>query len=201
MTAVSFTNVPSFLYARDVAIDLPEIGGIKVDVAFGGNFFALVPAKALGISINPNNASRLIELGMAVKRAINAKLTVRHPTADHITTVELTEIYDQPEPSQPFSKSVVIFGDGQLDRCPCGTGTSAAMAMLYSKGELPLGIEYVNEGIIGTRFTGTLKREIRIGNLMAVEPVVTGMAYVTGLQQFVVDPNDPFKYGFHLGSS
>jgi proline racemase/trans-L-3-hydroxyproline dehydratase len=198
---VSLANVPSFLYAKDVAIDLPEIGAINVDVAFGGNFFALVQAKDLGISVHPRNSTRLIELGMAIKKEINAKLTVRHPTADHITRVELTKIYDKSEPSQPFSKSVVIFGDGQLDRCPCGTGTSAAMAMLYAKGELPLGAEYINEGIIGTRFTGKLQREVRVGDLVAVEPVVTGTAYVTGIQQFVADPNDPFKYGFLVGST
>lgn len=193
---VSVANVPSFVYAKDVAIDLPEIGSISVDVAFGGNFFALVQAKALGISVHPANATQLIELGMAVKRAINEKLTVRHPTAEHITRVELVEIFDKPEPSRPFAKSAVIFGDGQLDRCPCGTGTSAAMAALYAKGGLPLGVEYINESIIGTRFSAKLLREVQVGNFVAVEPVVTGTAYVTGIQQFVADPDDPFKYGF-----
>lgn len=197
---VSVANVPSFLYTKDVAIDLPGIGSISVDVAFGGNFFALVQAKALGISVHPANATRLIELGMAVKRATNEKLTVRHPTAEHITRVELVEIFDKPEPSQPFAKSVVIFGDGQLDRCPCGTGTSAAMAALYAKGGLRLGVEYINESIIGTRFTGKLLREVQVGDFVAVEPVVTGTAYVTGIQQFVTDPDDPFKYGFLVSS-
>ena len=151
---VSVANVPSFLYAKDVAVDLRGIGSINVDVAFGGNFFALVPAKALGVAVHPENSVRLIELGAAVKTAVNAKLIVQHPIVDHITKVELTMIYDKPEPSQPFAKSVVIFGDGQLDRCPCGTGTSAAMAALYAKGELPLDTEYINESIIGTRFKG-----------------------------------------------
>ena len=200
VSEVSVANVPSFLYAKDVAIDLPEIGRINIDVAFGGNFFALVQAKALGIAVHPDNSTRLIELGSAVKRAVNAKLTVQHPTVGHITKVELTMIYDNPDPSQPFAKSVVIFGDGQLDRCPCGTGTSAAMATLYAKGELPLDTEYINEGIIGTRFKGKLLREVQLGDFLAVEPVVTGTAYITGMQQFVVDPNDPFKYGFLVGS-
>jgi proline racemase len=197
---VSVANVPSFLYAKEVAIDLPEIGNINVDVAFGGNFFALVPAKALGVAVHPENSVRLIELGAAVKTAVNAKLTVQHPIVDHITKVELTMIYDKPESSQPFAKSVVIFGDGQLDRCPCGTGTSAAMAALYAKGELPLDTEYINEGIIGTRFKGKLLRQVQLGDFVAVEPVVTGTAYITGIQQFVVDPNDPFKNGFLVGS-
>lgn len=198
---VSVANVPSFLYARDVAIELPELGRIHVDVAFGGNFFALVPAKALGIAVHPAHTLRLIELGMAVKRAVNARLTVQHPLVEHVNRVELTEIYDKPEPSQAFARSVVIFGDGQLDRCPCGTGTSAAMALAYAKGELPLGVEYINEGIIGTQFRGQLRREVRVGDLVAVEPVVTGTAYLTGMPQFVADPHDPFQYGFLLSAT
>ena len=201
VTEVTVANVPSFLYAKDVTIDLFEIGSINVDVAFGGNFFALVPAKALGVAVQPGNSSRLIELGAAVKRAVNAKLVVQHPTVDHITKVELIKIYDKPEPSRPFAKSVVIFGDGQLDRCPCGTGTSAAMAALYAKGELSMNTEYINESIIGTQFKGKLLREVRVGDFVAVEPIVTGASYITGMQQFVVDPNDPFKYGFLVRSS
>ena len=201
VTEVSVANVPSFLYAKDVAIDLPEIGSIKVDVAFGGNFFTLVSAKALGVAVHPGNASRLIALGAAVKRAVNAKLVLQHPTISHINKVELTKIFDKPEPSQPIAKSVVIFGDGQLDRCPCGTGTSATMAALYARGELPLNTEYINESIIGTRFRGKLLREVRLGDFVAVEPVVIGTAYITGIQQFVADPNDPFKFGFLVDSS
>jgi proline racemase len=127
-------------------------------------------------------------------------LKVQHPTKPHISTVELTEIYEKPLPSRPFSKSVVIFGQGQLDRCPCGTGTSAAMAMLYSKGELPLGVEFINESIIGTRFTGKLVQATRVGDFVAVDPIVSGTSYIIGIQQFVVDPHDPLKYGFMIGS-
>ncbi len=196
---VSISNVASFMYAGDVELDLPDIGNISIDVSFGGNFFALVPAKALGVSVHPDNISKLIRLGMLIKNAVNKKLKVRHPIEKHITTVKLTEIYDKPNASGFFSKSVSIFGNGQLDRCPCGTGTSAAMAMLYAKGELPLGIEFTNESIIGTRFRGKLVREVQMGDFIAVDPVVTGEAYITGIQQFVVDPNDPLKYGFVAG--
>ncbi|MGR8951842.1 MAG: proline racemase family protein [Gammaproteobacteria bacterium] len=197
---VAVGNVPSFLYARDVTIDLAEIGSINIDIAFGGNFFALVPADALGVTVHASQSRRLIELGAAVKKAVNAKLAVRHPTIDHITKVELTKIYEKPEPCLPYAKSVVIFGDGQLDRCPCGTGTSAIMAVLHAKGELPLETEYTNESIIGTQFKGKLLREIRLGDFVAVEPIVTGSAYITGMQQFVSNPNDPFKFGFLIDS-
>jgi proline racemase/trans-L-3-hydroxyproline dehydratase len=198
---VSVASVASFLYAKDVAIDLRGRGRITVDVAFGGNFFALVPAKALGLAVHPSNLNQLIDLGVAVKRAVNAQLRVRHPTASHINTVELTEIYDAPESSQRFAKSAVIFGHGQLDRCPCGTGTSAAMAAFHAKGELPLHVEFTNESIIGTRFTGKLMQEVRVGDLVAVEPVVTGTAHITGIQQFVADSKDPFHYGFRVNSA
>lgn len=193
---VSIANVPSFLYSRDVEIDLPGIGKILVDVSFGGNFFAVVKAKDLGVAVHADHVSKLIELGMSVKKAANEKVKVRHPTKEHIDSVELTEIYEEPEASRPFSRSVVIFGRGQLDRCPCGTGTSATMAALFGRGELPLGVEFINESIIGTRFTGKLLSETRVGNFAAVNPLVTGRAYITGIQQFVVDPDDPLRHGF-----
>jgi len=198
---VSVSNVSSFLYARDVELDLPGVGKITIDVSFGGNFFAMTPAKALGVSVHPDNISKLIQLGMMVKEAVNEKVKVQHPTEKHITTVELTEIYDKPEPSRPFSKNVMIFGYGQVDRSPCGTGTSAAMATLYGKGELSLNEVFTNESIIGTKFSGKLVRETRVGDFAAVDPVITGDAYVTGIQQFVVDPNDPLKHGVVVGGT
>ncbi|GLI32814.1 proline racemase family protein [Desulforhabdus amnigena] len=199
LVEVSLTNVPSFLYVRDLELDLPDVGKITVDVSFGGNFFAVVRARDLGVAVQVDQVSRLIELGMRVKSAVNEKLSVRHPTKEHIASVELTEIYEKPEPSRPFSRSVVIFGRGQLDRCPCGTGTSATMAALFGRGELPLGVEFINESIIGTRFTGKLLSETRVGDFAAVNPLVAGRAYITGIQQFVVDPDDPLMYGFVLG--
>lgn len=198
---VSVTNVPSFLYARDVPLDLPTVGTVSVDVAFGGNFFALVQAKALGVALHPDQRAQLIALGMLVKHAINAKLPVQHPTVPHITTVELIEIYDQPVPSCPMVRNVVIYGHGHLDRSPCGTGTSAAMAARYARGTLPIGVTFTSESILGTRFTGRLVREVQIGECVAVQPVVTGEAYITGLQQFVVDARDPVKYGFTVGNN
>jgi proline racemase/trans-L-3-hydroxyproline dehydratase len=193
---VSVANVSSFLYAKDVELVLPEIGKITIDISFGGNFFAMTPAKALGITLHADKISQLIQLGTMVKEAVNQQMTVQHPKEHHITKVELTEIYDQPELSKPFSKSAVIFGNGQMDRCPCGTGTSATMATLHAKGELPLGVEFTTESIIGTQFHGRLIRETQVGDFVAVDPIFTGEAYLTGIQQFVVDPNDPLKYGF-----
>ncbi|MGV2831640.1 proline racemase family protein [Myxosarcina sp. GI1(2024)] len=193
---VSMANVSSFLYARDVELMLPEVGQITIDISFGGNFFAIIPARALGIELHCKNISQLIQLGKMVKQAVNEQIKVEHPKENHITKIELTEIYDQPDPSQPFSKSVVVFGNGQMDRCPCGTGTSALMATLYSRNKLQLGVEFTSESIIGTQLRGKLIRETQVGDFVAVLPVITGNAYLTGIQQFVVEPNDPLKYGF-----
>jgi proline racemase/trans-L-3-hydroxyproline dehydratase len=197
----SVSNVSSFLYAQDVKIDLPGIGKVAVDVSFGGNFFALVPAKALGLTIHPDNIPKLLELGMMIKKAVNERINVQHPVEKHINRVELTEFYDKPKRSLPVSSNAIIFGDGQVDRSPCGTGISAAMAMLYGKGELSLNEEFHDASIIGTQFKGRLVRETRIGDYVAVDPIVSGEAYITGIQQFVMDPDDPVKYGFVVGRS
>ncbi len=198
VAGVSVSNVASFLYAENVEVDLPEIGKIVIDVSFGGNFFAMVPAKALGISIHPDNITQLIRIGMQVKKSVNQSLDVQHPTEKHIQTVELAEIYEKPDPSLPYSKNVVVFGEGQVDRSPCGTGTSAAMATLYGKGKLALNQEFVNESILGTRFKGKLVKAVAVGRFNGADPVIMGRAYLTGIQQFIVDPDDSLKYGFTL---
>jgi proline racemase/trans-L-3-hydroxyproline dehydratase len=196
---VSVANVSSFLYAKDVALHLPDLGAISIDVSFAGNFIALARARDLGVSVHADHVAKLLELGTLVKTAVNARLQVYHPTQPHLTTVQLTQIYDQPEPPRPFARSIAIFGSGQMDRSPCGTGTSALMATLYVRGELPLGVQFINESIIGTRFSGRLIREVQVGEFVAVDPIFTGQAYLTGMHQFVVDPNDPAKYGFVVG--
>jgi proline racemase len=195
---VSVSNVSSFVYAKDIKLELPVVGKISIDVSFGGNFFALVPAKSLGVSIHPDNIPELIKLGMMIKEKINETIRVQHPLQKHITTIELIEIYDK-QPSELFSKNAIIFGDGQVDRSPCGSGISAVMAMLYEKGELELNQEFNDESLIGTRFKGKLIRESRVDDFIAVDPVITGQAYITGIQQFVMDPDDPLKYGFMMG--
>jgi proline racemase/trans-L-3-hydroxyproline dehydratase len=197
---VSVANVASFLYDREIELDVPEVGRVTLDVAFGGNFFAMLRADHLGLAVHPTHVAQLTRYGMMINQAVNAKLQVVHPTQPHITTVALTEIYEPPTPSRPHAKSAVIFGHGQLNRSPCGTGLSAAMATLSARGELLLGDVLVSESIMGTRFRGQLLREVPLGNYVAVQPILNGEAYITGMQQFVVDPDDPVKYGFVLGN-
>ncbi|TYP57783.1 proline racemase [Thermosediminibacter litoriperuensis] len=197
--SVTITNVPAFLYEPDVKINVPGIGEITADISFGGSFFAIVNAKQLGIKIDPSYIDDLIKVGMAIKRAANEQIKVRHPEKEHIRTIDLVEIYDETENTNAHLKNVVIFGDGQADRSPCGTGTSAKMATLYAKGKLSLNQEFLYESIIGTVFKGRLVGETRVGPYTAVIPEITGSAYITGFNQFVIDPEDPVKYGFLLG--
>lgn len=194
---ISVENVPAFLYCSGVRLELTS-GSLDVEIAFGGNFFALVPAKALGLSMTLSQLPKIIERGMEIRSAVNEQVDVVHPVRGQIQGVELVEIYDEHPADDIDCRNVVVFGKGQVDRSPCGTGTSAKMAALYAQEQLKLNQPFVNEGIIGTRFTGRLLREEQVGTVQAVVPEITGMAYVTGFHQFVVDGSDPLKSGFHL---
>lgn len=192
-------NVAGFLAHSRVPLSVPDVGQITLDVAFGGNFFALVSAAQLGLSVHPNDLPELMRQGMAIRQAANDQLEVQHPTQPHINEIELVEIYeDWPEKG---AKNVVVFGQNQVDRSPCGTGTCAKMALLYETGRLELNETFTHESILGTRFTGRLLRQEMVGSVSAVVPEIGGMAYITGYQQFVIDPDDPLKAGFLLDGS
>jgi len=195
---VTFQGVPSFVFKADHKVLLPEVGEINVDIAFGGNFFGIVSAKDLGIRVERKNISRLIYLGMRLREELNKSIKVIHPENKYINSIDLIEVYDMPTDSKANQKNCVIFGNGQIDRSPCGTGTCAKMVDLYSKGKLKINEKFINESIMGSIFKGRIVRETKVGNFTAIIPEITGSAYVTGLQQFVVDENDPLKYGFTL---
>ncbi|MBZ2174983.1 proline racemase [Schnuerera sp. xch1] len=196
---LTIVNVPAFLYKQDVKIEVPEIGEITLDISFGGSFFAIVHAKQLGLKIEPNNANKLKEIGLEIRDIVNKKIEIQHPTLDHIKTVDLVEIYDEPTHPDATLKNVVIFGEGQVDRSPCGTGTSAKMATLHAKGQLEEGEPFIYESILGTLFRGRIVGTTKVGDFDAVIPEITGSAYITGFNHFVIDEDDPVKYGFSLG--
>jgi proline racemase len=195
---VSFVNVPAFLYKRDVEIELPKIGKITLDISFGGSFFAILHADQLGLKVIPENATKLKELGLQIRDIVNKEIEIQHPTLEHIKTVDLVEIYDQPTHPEATYKNVVIFGEGQVDRSPCGTGTCAKMATLVAKGELKIGEPFVYESILGTLFKGKVLEKTKVGDFDAVVPQITGSAYITGFNHFVIDEEDPVKHGFVL---
>ncbi len=158
---VSIVNVPAFSYKEDITIQVPELGEITLDIAFGGSFFAIVSAKQLNMSVEPKNTQQLKEMGLVIRDIVNKEIEVAHPDMPHINTVDLVEIYDDPTHPDAHYKNVVIFGEGNIDRSPCGTGTSAKMALLHSKGKLGLNEEFVYESILGTLFKGQIFRNYR----------------------------------------
>lgn len=198
VTEVSFVNVPAFLYKRDVKVTLADLGEITFDIAFGGSFFAIVHAVQLGLTIEPKNTSKLVEVALKLRDIINETVPILHPTLPHIKTVDLIEIYDKPTNPEATYKNVVIFGQGQVDRSPCGTGTCAKLATLYAKGELKQGEKFVYESILGTMFKGEIVGLSKVGDYDAVIPQITGAAFITGFNHFVIDDADPVKHGFIL---
>ncbi|HSH35014.1 proline racemase [Schnuerera sp.] len=195
---VSIINVPAFLYKENIEIELPDLGKIPLDIAFGGSFFAIVNAKDLKTKVCSENVNKLLELSLNIRKIINDKVKIQHPELKHIKTVDLVEIYDQATAIEADYKNVVVFGNAQIDRSPCGTGTSAKMATLYYKGQLKEGETFIYESILGTLFKGKIVGTTNIGNYKAIIPEITGSAYITGFNQYIIDPHDPLKHGFVL---
>ena len=189
-TAVTLRNVPSFLLARD-----REVDGVPYDMAYGGNFYALVEASAAGMVVDPARSDELIGRGLELMGAINRTEAPVHPEDARITGCRHVVFY---EDAPDRARNATAIEPGWLDRSPCGTGTSARMAQRHARGELALGEAFVNESVIGTRFTGRLVEETTVGGLPAVVPEITGRAWVTGMGQYLLDASDPFPAGFAL---
>lgn len=194
---VTFRNVPSFVHMAGLEAVI-DGARIAVDVVFGGAFYALVPATTLapGLAIRPDRVQELITRGMAVKRAVEATADIAHPTEPELRGIYGTIITGPPEDAGARQRNVTVFADGEVDRSPCGTGTAATTAALVASGELALDEEWVNESIIGTRFTGRALEATRVGDYPAVVPEIGGRGFVTGFHQFVLDPDDDAGCGF-----
>ncbi|MCF8079900.1 MAG: proline racemase family protein [Desulfobacterales bacterium] len=194
--SVAIRMVPSFVYALDQVVDVPELGRVSVDLVCVGGFFAMVDAGRAGIDLAAETGRRLVSLGMAVIDAANAVCTVRHPERPEVRTVDVSEFYSESAGSAFSGKSAVIYGESHIDRSPCGTGTTAKMTLLHHRGRLPLHQAYSNAGLLGTVFTGRLVKATSVGELPAVVGEVSGSAQITGISEFIVDPDDPFPEGF-----
>jgi len=197
VASVSFVNVPAFQYAQDLEIE-PSVGTIAVDVAFGGAFYALVDAKQLVTAVRKERTAELIALGMEIKRAVEAKLDVVHPLEPELRGIYGTIISDDPLIPGGDGRNITIFAESEVDRSPCGTGTSAKLANLYAKGKIGLGQPYVHESVIDSTMTGRVVSETRVDRFPAVVTEITGRGFITGFNQFVVDPEDPTRDGFLL---
>ncbi|CAL9573514.1 proline racemase family protein [Streptomyces sp. enrichment culture] len=195
--SVTLTNVPAFSVALDRKVKVPGLGTVRYDLAFGGNFYAFVHLDELGLPFDRDRKDELLAAGLAIMDAVNAADRPVHPENPQIGG--LKHVYlAAPGSDAARSRHAMAIHPGWFDRSPCGTGTSARMAQLHARGELPLGRDFVNESFIGTRFTGRLLAQTTVGGLPAVVPAVTGRAWITGTAQYFLDPDDPFPAGFLL---
>jgi proline racemase len=196
--SVTLTNIPSFVFARDVTVEIPGHGAVTCDIAYGGNTYAIVAASAFGLAVRPDMASRLIEAGRTLRDVLNDTVRIQHPEIEFINEVTHVEFHDEPQNPSAHCRNAVLFGDAGIDRSPCGTGTSAKVALLHAQGRLPIGQEFVHESIIGSLFKARAVAATKVGAFDAVVPEITGSAHVMGFNQMVIDPDDPHKDGFLL---
>ncbi|QYM76722.1 proline racemase family protein [Leucobacter luti] len=196
---VTITNVPSFVERLDASVAVPGIGTVPYDLAFGGNFYAIVRLTELGIEFRADrsNQQELLDAGLAIMAAINAADEPVHPERTDIRGCHHVYL-EAPGSTAAHSRHAMAIFPGWFDRSPCGTGTSARMAQLYARGELSLQQEFINESYIGSRFTGRLISETEVAGRQAVIPTITGRAWLTGTAQYFLDPSDPFPQGFLL---
>ena len=198
---VTLRNVASFLYGSELTVDVGgEIGQVTLDVAFGGNFYGIVPVTSLGMGLDPTHAPKLIDRGLEVVQAIDEQIAPIHPDDARIRGVEHV-ILTAPGRDGADARGATVIHPGWIDRSPCGTGTSARMAQLHAKGELDLDTPFVHESLIGSRFTGRLVEETTVGGTPAVVPTITGRAWITGTSTYLLDPDDPFPAGFLIGKT
>jgi len=192
---VQLRNVPSFLLRRDLAVDVPAQGTVAVDVAFGGNFYAIVPAAELGLDLDINRAEELVRMGLDVMRAVDAVDLPIHPTNPAVRGC-LHTLFTAPGVDGVDSVGTVVVYTGVIDRSPCGTGTSARMAQLHARGELAIDQDFVHSSLIGSRFVGRLVEQTVVGDQPAVVPTIRGRAWITGRGEVVLERSDPFPSGF-----
>jgi proline racemase len=195
--AVTLRNVPAFLAERDRSVDVEGLGEVAYDLAFGGNFFAIVDAASVGLEVAPERSQALIDAGLAIMAAVDRAESPVHPEDDRIAGVKHV-IFTAPGRDGADARNATAIHPGWLDRSPCGTGTCARMAQLHARGELAVGEAFVNESTIGSRFRGSVLEETEVGGRPAIVPEITGRAWITGLGQYLLDDEDPFPEGFAL---
>lgn len=192
---VTFKNVPSF-FLKNVVIEDIEYGTVEVEVAYGGNFYGIIDARRLGLQLTVDNATKIINVGIRLRNAINAKEEIVHPEYPFIHGLTHMEFYTDPENPQAHLKNTVVVPPGGIDRSPCGTGTSAKVATLYKKGKLQLNEPFLYESIVGTIFTAQILEEVEVPGVQAIIPQVSGSAWVMGMHRFYYNEEDPLREGY-----
>jgi proline racemase len=195
---VRFTNVPAFATHLDAPVEVEGLGTIRVDVAYGGAFFAIVDAPALGFRVEPHEARDLVAVGQRIKAAAAAQLPVTHPENPLIHTITFTEFAMPFDGPGTTSRNAVIVSPGRIDRSPCGTGTTARLAALHAKGRIRVGQGFTHASIIGSKFEAAITAESQVGPHRAISVTIAGRAWITGIFQHGYDPSDPFREGYTL---
>jgi len=198
VASVSFVNVPSFVTTRDAHIEVPGLGRVRYDVAFGGAFYAFVDAEDVGFRLVPGELSRLVETGRAIKKAVVKGGEPTHPLDGELSFLYGTIFVGPAVGRGAHSRNVCVFADGEVDRSPTGTGVSGLLAILHARGEIELDQQIIVESLIGSRFRGQAVEPTAYGPYPAVIPEVEGRAHVTGRHEFLLDPSDDLRHGFLL---
>lgn len=192
-----FENVPAYVAARDIPIDVPELGTVSADIVWGGNYFGIIDVRGKGLEISPENGTRLSRIGVAAREILREKVKLKHPTQEHVSNFNFVTLWHEGRIPGAFYKNVHVFSAGQLDRSPGGTGTSAMMAMFHARGKLGLNEPIRSEGLLGTgTFEGCLIGQTRLGDHQAVRPTVKGTANVLGTARWTIDRDDAVAAGF-----
>lgn len=203
VTSVRLVNQPAFVYHRDAMIEVAGVGTVRVDIAYGGMTYAMVEAGDLGFAIEPHEARDLCAMGQRVKVAAAEQLPVAYPGNPDMPGITNTEFMGplRRENGRLIARNTVIVSPGRCDRSPCGTGSSARLALMHARGELGIGNSFIHESITGSRFTCAIDGLSKVGEYEAVVPAVAGQAWITGLCQIGLDPSDPYPRGFTLSDT
>ena len=196
--SVRIRNVPSYLAAENVSIDVPNFGALTLDVAYGGNFYAIIEPQGAYTGLDNLSAAQILQLSPIIRELVRAKVEPVHPLDATIRGVSHVLWADKPKTTGASARNAVFYGDKAIDRSPCGTGTSARMAHLHAKGELKVGEAFVHESYILSRFTGRVEAETEIGGTPAIIPSIEGSAIATGRNEIWIDTEDTFAHGFQV---
>ena len=195
---VRLFNVPSYLHAADVDLDVPGLGTLKIDVAYGGNYYAIIEPQKNWRGLDDMPVSEIQRLSLIVRDAAEEKFAPVHPEDSRIRGIHHVMWCDKPRNARAHARNAVFYGDKAIDRSPCGTGSSARVAQLAAKGKLKTGENFVHESIIGTMFDCRVESETHVGNYKAIRPSIAGWAQVTGHNTIFVDDRDPLAHGFQV---
>lgn len=203
VTSVRLTNQPAFNYYREVDIDVPGLGKLKIDVSYGGMTYVMIEAAELGFGIVPSEARALVELGQRIKTAAAEQLSVEHPENPAIPGITQSLFMGPLERRDGIlhSRNAVVVSPGRCDRSPCGTGSSARLALMHARGDLAVGETFVHESITGSKFNCRIENETAVGSYKAVTPSIAGQAWISGLYQLGLDPTDPYPEGYTLSDT